>query len=111
MCQHEVLSQNKNGYVIRCKQCSNYQIGFGTSVITYSPEQFEILQEEIFLQKKQNEFIKDKYQKSIIIPSFSRSVQFVVNYKELSRLIDLLEEASCMLKFKEMLNPDIFSNH
>jgi hypothetical protein len=110
MCKHEVLSQNKNGYIIRCKQCSNFQIGFGTSAITFSPEQFEIFKEEVILQMRKNKLIEDINQKTIILPTFSKSVSFVLNFRELAKLMELMEEADYMHNIKELFNPGFFSN-
>lgn len=104
MCDHKVLSHNQYGYIIRCMDCDHFQIGFGTTVISFSPDQFEkfrksALQQSTFFQKE----VDSPLRKDINLPSFNKNVQLMLNYFELVELLGLVEEANVMLQLQKLL--------
>lgn len=107
MCQHKVLSHNQHGYIIRCIECDHFQIGFGTTVISFTPDQFTRFKKSAELQ-----YIllkKDKsipLRKDIDLPTFSENVQLMLNHAELVKFWDLIEEASVMLQLEKLLEPN-----
>lgn len=107
MCEHKVLSHNQNGYIIRCLECDHFQIGFGTTVISFSPGQFARFKKSAELQYFL--FQKDKnipLRKDIDLPTFSKNVQLMLNYAELVNLWNLIEEASVMLQLEKLFEPN-----
>lgn len=106
MCEHKVLSHNQNGYIIRCIECGHFQIGFGTTVIRFAPGQFARFKKNAELQYTL--FQKDKdipLRKDIDLPTFSDNVQIMLNYTELIKLWNLIEEASVMLQVEKLMEP------
>lgn len=107
MCEHKVLSHNQNGYIIRCIECGHFQIGFGTTVISFTPDQFVRFKKSAELQ-----YIllkKDKsipLRKDIDLPTFCENVKIMLNHVELIKLWNLIEEASVMLQLEKLLEPN-----
>lgn len=107
MCQHKVLSHNRNGYIIRCNDCCNFQIGFGTNVISFTPDQFVKFKNSAELQYELLKIVQGfSLSKKIDLPTFSKNVYLILNQNELTKLWELIEEASVMLQLEKLLEPN-----
>src|ERR1700743_1680719 len=97
MCSYDLLSHSAAGYVIRCKGCTNYQLAFGTMVLSLPVAAFRHLHiqvSELRIITVPNGFPEQKRIR-VHLPS-CESVLMMLNYEELSDLHALLEEASAM---------------
>jgi hypothetical protein len=94
MCRHKILAHNNHGYVIFCKGCGKYQLAFGTSLVTLSPEDFQRFCSHLSGLKKKTAITGFEHEKQIGVDIYSKHSMMVLNYQELQRLNALLDEAN-----------------
>jgi hypothetical protein len=106
MCQFITLHHNVNGYVVRCADCSHIQVGFGTTAISYSAEEFEELRHNL---RQCHDFYQDSpfpEMKCVHFQQMGLQVKLVYSPKEITQLLDLVEMANLMLEIEKTLNTE-----
>ncbi|MBE7441744.1 MAG: hypothetical protein KF732_06545 [Flavobacteriales bacterium] len=103
MCNYKILTENNNGFIVQCLACEHIQLGFGTSLINFSEEDyFDFhLQVRDFLKRKIK--ISNRKEKCIYLNTYSENSKMVLSYNELMMLTELLTEASNLLIVKNLL--------
>jgi hypothetical protein len=94
MCNNKMLSSSEGGYVFRCQQCSLYQVAFGTSLLSFAHDQFQMFQQiakERLALEAEDGFPNHKRIAIELIPS---KVHMILCYRERQELTELLNEAS-----------------
>ncbi len=93
MCQYKKLALSKNGYILECNNCCDFQIAFGTTFIQLNPIDFIDFAKKIL--KSQSEIKKQlgKNQKTILINIPNCSVKYIFSICEIIDFIKLLKEA------------------
>ncbi len=104
MCQFDSLYFNDDGYVIRCKLCGHYQLGFGNMIISISQNDFEMFCK--LVTRKCGEEICPLSEKSkcIIVPTPASGNFMMLTKKEAMQLQKILDEADNELKTQSLLN-------
>jgi hypothetical protein len=105
MCQFTTLHHNVHGYVVRCADCRHIQVGFGTTAISYSSEEFEELRQNL---RQCHDFYQDSpfpEMKCVHFQQMGSQVKLVYSPREVARLLDLVEMAALMLEIEKTLNP------
>jgi hypothetical protein len=103
MCTYKILSHTDNGYIIRCNQCSHYQIGFGTSIICLSDEQYLEFRNGMQEQFDCYEHDGFPFQKTIQLSTFSKNSCMALTLHELKNLTTMVEEASLLMQVEHIL--------
>ncbi len=68
MCEFQSLYFGDDGYVVRCKQCGNYQAGFISTMLTLTENDFYALCKIVRLKNTEPVNLPG-YCKSIILPT------------------------------------------
>ncbi len=104
MCQFTTLHHNAHGYVVRCSDCHHIQVGFGTTAISYSPEDFRELRQNL---RQCHEFYLESpfpEMKCVHFQQVGQQVKLVYTPKEIAQLTDLVEMAALMLDIQNALH-------
>lgn len=104
MCSYNNLVHSPNGYVIRCEKCQNLHVGFGTTVLAFSNQDFFEFYHTINEQIEEYRNITCTTSKQITIPTALRSISLVYSYNELEQLNILLQAAKEKLKKEALFN-------
>lgn len=111
MCNYQVLyHHSEKGYVIRCLQCNNIQLGFGNVAITLCKDEFYRFQQSIagiYEQHGQDE--KRKGIKNIHLPTPCEGMMLLLSAGELNQLHGMLDTAETELRSQELIS--LFENH
>ncbi|OFX44285.1 MAG: hypothetical protein A2046_13545 [Bacteroidetes bacterium GWA2_30_7] len=93
-CKQNILYQNQNGYVIKCKECNHFKVAFGTFCITQTvPEFFEFMVKIYKIRESyKNQNICPEY-KCIEVPTPLRNMSWIFNMNDINNLVELLEQA------------------
>ena len=105
MCSYQTLFHNDNsGYVVRCNECENIQIGFGNLMLTVNESEFESFRAWLkkMLDEQQDTEIKDTI-RCILIPTPCDSIKLLLSLRELRQFDHMLEEADTELKSSSLL--------
>lgn len=93
MCNYRILAHNDEGYIILCKGCSNYQLAFGTTAVTFENDDFcNFCLQTMALSDTYycNGSEKDK---RIQVDIANKRALMILNYRELKKLQELISEA------------------
>lgn len=103
MCNYKILTENSNGHVVLCLDCNHIQIGFGTSLVSFSEEDFFdfILQARNVL--KGNKHTNNVTEKSIYLSVYSANTRMALSLSELEMLTEMLNTAANMLVVYNLL--------
>lgn len=97
MCNYKILTENSGGFIVQCLDCEHIQLGFGTSLINFSEEDyFDFHLQARDLLKRTNK-VKNKKEKCIYLNTFSGNSRMVLSKNELIMLSEMLTTASNML--------------
>jgi len=106
MCDFQKLSFNEHGYIVRCNECSHYQLGFGTAMLTLSQADFrafaELIEEKIFSVTENDITIHEEI-KSVVIPTPYTGMCLVLTKTELQHLYTMLDNAENEIKALSLL--------
>lgn len=105
MCNYKILAHNDNGYLIQCCKCQSFQLAFGTTVVSFSADEYAGFKYEMYEQKKVYKYDGFLQQKTIHLPLFVVNAAMVVNYNELLKLVELIEQAELMMEVNEIIFP------
>ncbi|MEM7657923.1 MAG: DUF6686 family protein [Bacteroidota bacterium] len=105
MCnQLEVLRKNEKGYLMRCKGCKRFQLGFGTTALALDHQHLMGLWKEIEGQLREWKDRIPHGQKSFYFDTDSSQVKLVLCYAEMSWLYELISQAMLILEVKELVD-------
>lgn len=95
MCQYQTLYyDNKVGYVVRCPDCDQFQLGYGTVIMNLCHEDFTNFFKKV---KSYAIELENKEQlssiKSIAIPTASLGFNLFVSEREMQELFQMLDQA------------------
>ncbi|UAY52487.1 DUF6686 family protein [Ferruginibacter albus] len=103
MCQFQQLYFSDDGYVVRCKKCDHFQVGFASTMLTVNEKDFDILL-AIVKKKLNTEIQTNQLVKSIIIPTPYTGVKILLTQQELQKLHAMLENADSEIKALALLD-------
>jgi hypothetical protein len=104
MCQNQTLYHNENiGYVIRCSKCDRFQIGYGSILLNLEAVDFESFCNKISEIRQKHHPLKDKYIKTMMIPTPYTGLQLFLSQRELYELYEMLETADNELKSEQLI--------
>lgn len=93
MCCFKSLCTHEHGYVVRCASCDHIHVGFGSTVLAFSQDQFCEFVNTIQGYYDYNKDTDQPEVKSIQIPTVARSIFLLYSFKELALFRDLLQKA------------------
>lgn len=111
MCSYHTLFHDDNsGYVVRCNECENIQIGFGNLMLTVNESEFDSFHRWLkqMLDEQAAGDIKETI-RCIVIPTPCDGVKLLLSLRELRQFDHMLEEADIELKSFSLLK--LFTAH
>jgi hypothetical protein len=104
MCHYQTLFHHENtGYIIRCTQCQQFQIGFGSVIISMDETEFGYFCEWVARTKTEQTPMQDPFLKSLVIPTPCEGLKLFLSQRELNELNEMLETADNEWKSTELL--------
>lgn len=104
MCEFDSLYNGDEGYVIRCKQCGNYQLAFLSTVLTLSENNFESLCKLVNHKCRQvNNTVSDN-RKNVAIQTPAEGVFILLTANEVKRFRKILEQADNEVKALSLIS-------
>jgi hypothetical protein len=102
-CTYKVLHHNADGYIVRCNQCNSISVGYGTTSIAFTWEQFyefKSLVTEYYEAFKHN---TNPNLKQVEIATAARSIKLLYSVNELAGMLELMEEAHASLAVEQLM--------
>ena len=103
MCDFQNLYLENNSFVVRCKNCQSYQIGFATSIFNCTQEDFHAFCNMSARRLAMECNNLDDYAKTIILPTPYFGVSLFLTKKELQHLCGMLEQADTEEKAQSLI--------
>lgn len=105
MCSYLKLYHNdKTGYVVRCRECSHFQVAYGNIMLTVSMEgfrEFHRLLKEVMCEqdRTQNEAVRN-----IALSTPCEGIKLLLSIRELTEFNEMLEDADTELQSLNIIN-------
>lgn len=93
MCIFQQLYAGEEGYVVRCRECSYYQIAFGTTVINMSKSELDAMRGMIVHQLQHPNTAVNDEAKAAWLPTPFDGYSLILSFKELRLLEAMLSAA------------------
>jgi len=93
MCEFNQFYFSEEGYVAYCKNCKYFQLAFGSTLLTLTESDFNVLHnltEQLIVAR--NDYVDEEI-KQVIIPTPYPGMNMLLTIKELRQLDIMLEEA------------------
>lgn len=104
MCQFQNLYYSGNEFVMRCKQCGNYQIGFTTIILCVSRFDFYAMKQMVYNRLEEEEDCMDDLVKSMVLPTPYLGINLLLSKHELERLSYMLEQSDIEEKTQSLIS-------
>jgi hypothetical protein len=105
MCNYKILYHDKkDGYVIRCAECNNIQIGFGNLGVTFTVPVFRSFYNSIKSMINEQHYGKDPHHKTIRLHTPCEGIYFLLSPHELLELYIILDSAETEMQSQELIN-------
>ena len=110
MCSYQTLFHDDNsGYVVRCKECENIQIGFGNVMLTTGEAEFDLFLKWLKKIMHEQSPAQKETVRCILIPTPCEGIKLLLSLRELREFDHMLEEADTELQSSCLLK--LFTNH
>jgi hypothetical protein len=103
MSSHKLLSHTENGYIVRCNNCKQYRLAFGTTLINLSVVELKEFQQDVRDQILFFPHDGFHHQKIIQVSLPTSNSCLILNYTELLKLADMCTEASLLEEAEQIL--------
>lgn len=103
MCAFQSLYYSDDGYVVQCKDCGHYQLGFGTMMLSLSRNDFTTLRKIVKCKYQETNIACTENARNIVIPTPSQSSCLLLTREESDRFHEILEAADTEEKAQEMI--------
>jgi hypothetical protein len=87
---YKTLYNNEDGYVVACNCCGHIQVAFGTTVMSFTREQYYDHIKLVDEYYTVNSLAPFRDQKTVNIPTVARSVSLAYSVNEVKKLLALL---------------------
>lgn len=103
MCDNKTLSHSEGGYIFQCLQCGLFQLAYGTSLISFSPEQFGEFRQQVRARLASHPQDGFPHHKCIALQVYSEHSYMILCYLELKELMELLNEAWFAAELRDLV--------
>ena len=104
MCEFQTLYFEDDGYVVRCKQCGHYQLGFGTIMFTLPGNEFREFCKTVKHKCTEAECIASPHKKKVILQTPSPGICLLLTHFENRHFSKILDQADSEEKALEIMN-------
>jgi len=102
MCSYRTLHHCEHGYVLRCERCGHLNIGFGTTVLALTDDQFYAFADKIEDLYAMHGEDREQHRKHICVPTATSSVTLIYSLNDLKHLSVLLDKAKDRLLLEKL---------
>lgn len=102
-CEFQPLYDNDYGYVVRCKDCGFFQIGFISTMLTLSALDFSVFIQLVEHKYNEDHIARSLNEKNTVIETPSPGYCMILNNKETGQLLHLLEKADNEARALDMI--------
>lgn len=97
MCTTRILAKSRSGFISQCLQCKSIHVAFGTALLSMNTEEYSDFSNQIFQDSSSLSKENHDNRKCVQIPH-PNSAEFsvVLTPKELSHMVDLIQEANLL---------------
>ena len=109
MCEFQYLYFEEDGYVVRCKQCGHYQVGFGSIMLTLADNEFQEFRKMVKYKCYEVEGASLAHKKGMILQTPSPGICMLLTEFETRRFSEILEQADSEVKalaIIKLFNPE-----
>ena len=103
MCDFNNLSTSEYGFILRCKSCGHYQIGFGTTIFSLNKTDFEKFSLMITDLSQQNFQDRKAGSRQLVLPTPYYGVSLLLSPEEILQVQNLIKEAEQEETMQSML--------
>ena len=104
MCEFQSLYYEDDGYVVHCKDCGYYQVAFGNTMLSLSPDDYIALTKVVKRKHYNVDFSASENTRNVVIPTPSQGMYLLLTKNEATRLHEILEEADTEEKAQTLIN-------
>ena len=102
MCSYKTLHRNEEGYVVYCQNCECMHIGFGTTVLLKSVDEFYEFGAQVEHAHQKELATEHANLKTILINTSSDAVTLLYSLNDLKKLVRLLNKAKERLTLEKL---------
>ena len=104
MCNYQTLFHDDGlGYIVRCNECENIQVGYGNMVITFSYEDFSAFRSWLARIEEEQAPELNPALRCIFIPTPCEGVKLLLSKSELFDMINMFDQADVELQSLALL--------
>jgi hypothetical protein len=103
MCLFDQLYFSGDGYVVRCKVCGLFQLGFGSTMLSLTEEDYAVFTQQVTRKTREESCCTGDDTKCVVLATAYRGVHLLLTVKELNNLNRILEEADTEAKALAMI--------
>lgn len=104
MCEFQSLYYNDDGYVVRCNQCSHYQVAYSSIMLTLTDYEFGSFYKLIEAKKNDADYCFSPQSKCVVLQTPAQGVCILLTQAETQRFFEILEEADNEMKALTLIN-------
>ncbi len=102
-CTYRVLHHNAEGYIVRCNQCNSISVGYGTTSIAFTEEQFYEFKSLVSDYYEAFKHTSNRNMKQVEIATAARSIKLLFSVNELANISELMEEAHASIAVERLM--------
>lgn len=102
-CKFQTLYSGEDGYVVRCRECRNYQLAYLCVMITIGATEFQAFCRTVQQHYLDSLSLQSDDCKCVVIETSAANTCFIFSRREIKRFAQLLEEADNEEKAQELL--------
>ncbi|MBN9384740.1 MAG: hypothetical protein J0H74_28555 [Chitinophagaceae bacterium] len=103
MCHFKTWYFDEHGYVVSCEHCNHFQVSFGTTMLTLSPTDYEVLVKMVAQRKEDHVPMHNPNVRCVVLPTPCSNIHSFLSERELQLLHDMLQEADNEIKTQQMI--------
>lgn len=103
ICRFDILAHNDNGYLVYCNECANYQLAFGTVVMTLCLKQLQHFQYRLAAAYAEAQNDPFPHQKTIRMQIGAPHIRMALSPDEAGILLSIFDEAEATVAFRYLM--------
>ncbi|HVU57582.1 MAG TPA: DUF6686 family protein [Puia sp.] len=104
MCHFKTWFFDEHGYIVSCEHCNHFQVCFGTTMLTLSPGDYEVLVRMVAQKKEDHVTMHDPNVRCVVLPTPCSTIHSFLSERELFLLHHMLQEADNEIKAQEIMS-------
>ncbi|MFL9482398.1 DUF6686 family protein [Chitinophagaceae bacterium LWZ2-11] len=103
MCDFKSWYFDDKGYIIQCMDCKNFQVCFGTTMLTLSEHNYQAFADLVFYKKETHVPMNNDTAKCVILATPCKTIHSILTEPELTELYNMLQDADTEMKAEQLI--------